>query len=245
MGREKRHDEIYCRSCGEPIKKKAEICPNCGVANNKPDTEQPSQRSQHRSSRTTRTNQTRQPRSETGSIDEQISSYLDSPEHDPSKHTTTISNNWNYGVAVGVGLWLIGFALPEAGGLAGAAFLTAWILMPVSVYFDRQWVRATTQWSPNIVVWLVLFITPVINIPAGVVYLFRRHNASQVSAADRGGHSQKDPALAELREKYSRGELDDVEFEQKVEQIVGTEDTETAQVHMRANESSKEQQDSN
>ena len=24
-------DEVYCRSCGKPIKKVAEICPHCGV----------------------------------------------------------------------------------------------------------------------------------------------------------------------------------------------------------------------
>lgn len=35
MSNQKRHDEIYCRSCGEPIKKKAEICPECGVSNDK------------------------------------------------------------------------------------------------------------------------------------------------------------------------------------------------------------------
>ena len=29
--REKKSDESYCRSCGEAIKKEAEICPKCGV----------------------------------------------------------------------------------------------------------------------------------------------------------------------------------------------------------------------
>jgi TM2 domain-containing membrane protein YozV/predicted RNA-binding Zn-ribbon protein involved in translation (DUF1610 family) len=29
--REKNFDEIYCSSCGEIIKKEAEICPKCGV----------------------------------------------------------------------------------------------------------------------------------------------------------------------------------------------------------------------
>ena len=30
---EKDIDEIYCSSCGKPIKKEAEICPHCGVRN--------------------------------------------------------------------------------------------------------------------------------------------------------------------------------------------------------------------
>lgn len=33
MSREKGFDEIFCRSCGEAIKKEAEICPHCGVRN--------------------------------------------------------------------------------------------------------------------------------------------------------------------------------------------------------------------
>lgn len=31
---EKGHDEQYCSSCGEIIKKEAEICPECGVRQN-------------------------------------------------------------------------------------------------------------------------------------------------------------------------------------------------------------------
>lgn len=33
MARTKAADEVFCRSCGETIKKEAEICPNCGVRN--------------------------------------------------------------------------------------------------------------------------------------------------------------------------------------------------------------------
>lgn len=33
--REKRPDEAFCRSCGEIIKQEAEICPKCGVRQNK------------------------------------------------------------------------------------------------------------------------------------------------------------------------------------------------------------------
>lgn len=37
MTREKGFDEIFCRSCGETIKKRAEICPHCGVRNEERD----------------------------------------------------------------------------------------------------------------------------------------------------------------------------------------------------------------
>lgn len=33
MADDKAPDEIFCRSCGEPIKEEAEICPECGVRN--------------------------------------------------------------------------------------------------------------------------------------------------------------------------------------------------------------------
>ncbi|MCX2818252.1 hypothetical protein EGH25_02655 [Haladaptatus sp. F3-133] len=33
MANDKQSDEVFCRSCGEPIKKEAEICPECGVRN--------------------------------------------------------------------------------------------------------------------------------------------------------------------------------------------------------------------
>ena len=34
---EKKADEVFCFSCGAIIKKEAEICPKCGVRQNKPD----------------------------------------------------------------------------------------------------------------------------------------------------------------------------------------------------------------
>lgn len=34
--REKKLDEVFCRSCGEIIKQEAEICPKCGVRQTKP-----------------------------------------------------------------------------------------------------------------------------------------------------------------------------------------------------------------
>jgi len=34
-GRSKGPDEVFCESCGEAIKKEAQLCPNCGVRNGK------------------------------------------------------------------------------------------------------------------------------------------------------------------------------------------------------------------
>lgn len=54
MPREKAADEVFCRSCGEAIKKEAEICPNCGVRNERAETSSTSSsRSKSRSYSTT------------------------------------------------------------------------------------------------------------------------------------------------------------------------------------------------
>lgn len=239
MSRDKRHDEIYCPSCGEPIKKKAEICPSCGVSNPRKKSNE-SITTQTKNTKTS--NQTPQNNTQIQSTIEKLESYLDSSDHDPNEHTTTVARNWYYGVGISIAFWIIGFVLPTESGLAGGAILVGWVLMPLSIFYDRQWVRATTQWNPKMALWLTLAIIPVINIPAGVVYLIRRHNAKQVSRPDSGKFSERetDPALVELRERYSRGELSDEEFEEKVGQIVGTEDSETAKTHIRTSEKSKE-----
>lgn len=224
MAREKGHDEMFCRSCGQPIKKKAEICPECGVPNEGPSTQSGSSGS-------------RQPREQSsGSTNTQSTpaTTQDTP-HDPSQHSTTVSENWNYAVAASLALWIVGFGMPEEVG--GFFFLVGWILMPVSIYFDRQWVAATTEWSPDETTWLVLAAIPLVNIVAGGVYLFRRYNLDQISPADGGStvtvdQSSEDQALDNLRERYANGELTDAEFEQKVEAIVGTEDAETAEMHV-------------
>ena len=141
-------DEIFCRSCGEPIKKEAEICPNCGVRN-----------------------ETNQSRSATNSA----------TTHDPSQYETTVSESWYWGIVAGVVLWIVGLAMfsmePSSTieDIAGVSILVAWIIMPIAIYFDMQYVRANSKWNPNTVLWIIGMIFWFINIVAGVVYLYRRH----------------------------------------------------------------------
>lgn len=251
MSREKGPDEIYCRSCGTPIKKKAEICPDCGVANEYTEpqnhSQQPRQNTVVGSNSEQRQQSTinQQTLNNIESIVETIFSSSKSTEHNPSEYTTDVSGQWHYGIGASVALWVIGFAMPSS--IAGACFLTAWILMPVSIYYDHEWIKATTNWEQEWKAWVILSVIPFVNIVAGIVYLFRRYNTSRVSSPNTGyGAKQKnDPALTELRNRYSRGELTDEEFEQKVEQIVGTESREAAQTHVRTKEGVKEEKSSN
>lgn len=230
MTREKAHDEIFCRSCGAPIKKKAEICPECGVAN---EYEAPAattppgsgdDRPRQSSEQTAQSRRNRSPdRGSAGA-------------HDPDDYTTTVDERWYYGVGAGVGLWILGFALPEGSAPAGFFFLTAWALMPLSVYFDREWVRATTNWDPNLALWVVLSVVPLVNVVAGCAYLIKRNGLRQVSPPTENGPETNDPALTRLRERYSQGELTDEEFEAKVGRLVGTEDRDVAEISFETTE---------
>lgn len=146
--RQKGADEVFCRSCGETIKKEAEVCPHCGVRNKEANS------SSGRASASSTT-------------------------HDPSQYETSVSDTWWYGVAGGVGLWVLAILASGIGGpldtLGGFLALAAWIGMPVAAYFDMQYIRANGRWNPNTVVWVVLLLVWFINIVAGVVYLYRRH----------------------------------------------------------------------
>ena len=145
--KEKAADEIYCRSCGEPIKKEAEICPNCGVRNEKA--------SAKSSSTTTPTG------------------------HDPDQFTTTVSDTWWYGIVAGTVGWILVLGLsstvPNMGAVAGFLVLIVWIGLPVSAYFDMQYVRANAEWNPSTALWVILLAIWLVNIIAGGVYLYRRH----------------------------------------------------------------------
>lgn len=149
--KEKAADEIFCRTCGEPIKQKAEICPECGVRNEN-----------------------------VSSSSSGTPSSTSSPTHDPSQYETTVSDTWWYGVVGGTGLWVLVFILAgttgdSLGAFAGFLALAAWIGLPVAAYFDMQYIRANGKWNPNTVLWIGLLSVWMVNVVAGAVYLNRRH----------------------------------------------------------------------
>lgn len=149
--KEKAVDEVFCRTCGEPIKEKAEICPECGVRNE-----------------------------EASSTSRGASSGTPSSTHDPSLHETTVTDTWWYGVVGGTILWVLVLILAGTvgeglGAFAGFLVLVAWIGLPIAAYFDMEYIRANGEWNPNTVLWLVLLSIWLVNIFAGAVYLNRRH----------------------------------------------------------------------
>jgi hypothetical protein len=47
--------------------------------------------------------------------------------------------------------------------------------MPIAAYFDMQYIRSNSRWNPNTVLWVIVSLVWIINILAGLVYLYRRH----------------------------------------------------------------------
>lgn len=153
MPREKGADEVFCRSCGEPIKREAEICLECGVRNVERD-----------------------------QADGGGSVNRPSTTHDPSNYTTTVSDTWWQGVAAGTGIWVLGVLVSSASGsgagadVAGLLMILAWALLPLSLYFDAEYVRANAPWRPSRWVYVgTAIVLPVFCIATGAVYLYRRH----------------------------------------------------------------------
>lgn len=98
--------------------------------------------------------------------------------HDPSNYETTVSDVWHYGVAACVGLWMVGFLLNSTSEtLAGFIYLAAWIGLPLSAFFDMQYIRANSHWNPSTGVWIVGLAIPILNVMLGGVYLYRRHES--------------------------------------------------------------------
>jgi hypothetical protein len=156
VARTKAADEVFCTACGAAIKREAELCPECGVRNDAG--------SGGGSSGATGTGS---PPTRSG--------------HDPSRYHTDVSENWWYGVAIGTALWALIFAatgvLDALGATGGVLVLVAWIGLPLSAYFDAQYVRGNGPWAPETAFWVIGLAVWFLNVPLGVVYLYRRHEA--------------------------------------------------------------------
>lgn len=100
MTRSKAADEVFCRSCGEVIKEEAEICPECGVRNEKAESSTPTS-----------------------------TSSLTVGKHDPSEYDTTVSETWYYGIAAGAVMWtlLLAIAGADVGGGGGLRHSSDWV----------------------------------------------------------------------------------------------------------------------
>lgn len=145
MPRSKAPDEVFCTSCGEPIKQQAEICPHCGVRNNHSTSPQHPRRHPTPS---------------------------EDPTTSPNwwygvAGATTL---WVILIVV-VSL----NPRQTYDTVLGFLVLVAWIGLPLTAYFDMRYVRHHSDWQPNTAIWLIGLLIWFVNILFGIVYLIRRH----------------------------------------------------------------------
>lgn len=146
---------VYCRSCGEAIEREAKVCPYCGVRNR----------------------------------------AATNPSSGPAdvQHETPRAGQWWYGVAICGLLWLIigrlSFAsinslsnAPSLGAMSSALGtslvemalrLIVWILFPLAMYFDTDYVTDVSEWNPNGVIYATIGgFLPILHAAFVVIGLF-------------------------------------------------------------------------
>jgi predicted RNA-binding Zn-ribbon protein involved in translation (DUF1610 family) len=167
--------EVFCRSCGEPIKREAELCPNCGVRN------------REKGSRKRKLNSRNKTQNRSIPAIEGLLSYISDARqvpHDPSEYETTIGENWHYVIIIPSIFTIPTFSLllvvPSDRPLLFVpvifSFIGAALLPIIGVYFDRKYVQANSKWNPSIF-WMVGFlIFYLFNIFLAVLYIKRRRS---------------------------------------------------------------------
>ncbi|MFC6904325.1 hypothetical protein [Halalkalicoccus tibetensis] len=91
----------------------------------------------------------------------------------PASNSTDRSHRWVYAIAACLVMWGVVWLANPSGGL----ILLAWTLLPVVTYFDLMYVREASDWSPRRYLWPLLMAIWVVNVPAALVYLYKRVRA--------------------------------------------------------------------
>jgi hypothetical protein len=86
---------------------------------------------------------------------------------------TDRSHRWVYAIVVCLLLWGVVWLANPSGGL----ILLAWTLLPLATYFDLMYVREASDWDPHRYLWPLLAAVWVVNVPAGLFYLYKRVRA--------------------------------------------------------------------
>lgn len=91
----------------------------------------------------------------------------------PSPMVTDRSDKWVYAIIACLLLWGVVWLANPSGGL----ILLAWLVLPVVTYFDIEYVREAGDWNPHKLLWPFLMAIWVVNVPVGLIYLYKRVRA--------------------------------------------------------------------
>ena len=153
----------------------------------------------------------------------------------PDEYNPAVSDNWYYGVVTGVLITGVGMGIgiplteiiPAMDSIFGFLMMIAWIVLPISMYYDIQYVRANSNWNPVTGLWLIGSILLVVNIVVGLIYLLRRRGQmghdrftallqAKIGDEDQTHNDSPDP-VTDLKQQYAQGDLDEEEFDQRLE----------------------------
>lgn len=88
----------------------------------------------------------------------------------PSSSATDRSHRWVYAIIA----CLVGWGVVWLANPSGGLILLAWTMLPLVTYFDLMYVREASDWTPRRYLWPLLMAVWIINVPAALVYLYKR-----------------------------------------------------------------------
>lgn len=93
----------------------------------------------------------------------------------PSRDLTDRSSRWVYAIVACLVTW--GAILVTTPNPNGGLVLLVWPMLPLVTYFDLLYVREASDWEPGRFLWPLLAAVWIVNVPAGVLYLYKRVRA--------------------------------------------------------------------
>ncbi|WP_336344227.1 hypothetical protein [Halalkalicoccus ordinarius] len=91
----------------------------------------------------------------------------------PSSPATDRSPRWVYAIVACLVGWGVAWLANPSGGL----ILLVWTLLPLATYLDLGYVREASDWEPHRLFWPLLAAVWIVNVPVGVLYLYKRVRA--------------------------------------------------------------------
>lgn len=111
------------------------------------------------------------------------------------------SKDWWIGVGVAwliqVVVFILADKLPESSPILqwlGVFGLISFVALPFMLYIDLLHMQSVSPWEPCIWLYLLLSITPAVNIVFGIMYLYQRH---KIGLRNEHGFSGKEAAISD------------------------------------------------
>ena len=133
---------------------------------------------------------------------------------------------WKIAIVMTI-LSIIPFFAPTGsiGSIAGGIWVISWVTLPVALYEDAKITAETSaEWSPRKRLYGVGAVVPILATAVGLLYIGRRYNYNKQAAPNRTADEITDEKeISILRQRYAQGEIDEEEFERRLDDLLETE----------------------